>query len=243
MRWTMDIITHARDRNVRGGLPLRLLFAAGPPALESINCSTVTATTTTTKSELARSESLVVNLHVDECRKLGKQFVGVQVEELDEVWSSEFDALHLYYDDGDICDDACLTKTPCRIFSTQWDECSTASEPTTSNRRCSEIEVGVENERNIADDLDLSEIEIKQEDIGEEMTVGDIIVLAIERIKLNRSSTLLDGVEGPSEIKDLLDVCLVLRHDGVDQVLNDDCCILDVQRERNGQLVLMRRCI
>jgi len=28
MRWTMDIITYARDKNVRGGLALSLIFAA-----------------------------------------------------------------------------------------------------------------------------------------------------------------------------------------------------------------------
>ena len=35
MRWTMDIITYARDKNVRGGLPLGVLYAPPPSPTES----------------------------------------------------------------------------------------------------------------------------------------------------------------------------------------------------------------
>lgn len=35
MRWTMDIITYARDKNVRGGLPLSVLYAPPPSPTES----------------------------------------------------------------------------------------------------------------------------------------------------------------------------------------------------------------
>ena len=35
MRWTMDLITYARDKNVRGGLPLGVLYAPPPSPTES----------------------------------------------------------------------------------------------------------------------------------------------------------------------------------------------------------------
>ena len=37
MRWTMDIISHARDKNVRGGLPLSVLYAPPPSPTDSPN--------------------------------------------------------------------------------------------------------------------------------------------------------------------------------------------------------------
>ena len=37
MRWTMDIITYARDKSVRGGLPLGVLYAPPPSPSESPN--------------------------------------------------------------------------------------------------------------------------------------------------------------------------------------------------------------
>ena len=38
IRWTMDIITTARDKSIRGGLPLSVLYAPPPLRKHSSSC-------------------------------------------------------------------------------------------------------------------------------------------------------------------------------------------------------------
>ncbi|KAK2149111.1 hypothetical protein LSH36_467g04058 [Paralvinella palmiformis] len=67
MRWTMDIITHARDKNVRGGLPLSVLYAPPPspsdsPSAERKDLGTVASSS---NSDVASSTCSDCGYHSD----------------------------------------------------------------------------------------------------------------------------------------------------------------------------------
>lgn len=65
LRWTIDIITYARDKTIRGGLPLSVLYAPPPSPTDSPSMGRKTADQTSGSSDVASSTCSDCGYHSD----------------------------------------------------------------------------------------------------------------------------------------------------------------------------------
>ena len=74
LRWTMDIIQYARDKNVRGGLPLGILFAPPPspndsPTMDRRDVENVTSSSSSDMGYHSECSSVDQNMDVSDSQR------------------------------------------------------------------------------------------------------------------------------------------------------------------------------